>query len=347
MTTPSKPAAPRQIKVVNLDRQMCVLRFSNDGQILAAGGQDATVRRLDAATADLKSLSPLTGHSGWVTVLAFHPDGKRLLTGDSWGRLTCWPYTEATPKSLWTIAQAHDGWLRSLSLHPDGATVASGGADGKVRIWSSGDGKNQRELKASDGEVYSVVYHPDGKSLISGDAKTAVKQWDVSSSKVVRHLEASSMYGVFALQELGGARVMRFDARGARLAVGGSLCGSKGLGAPCITLFDWASGKAIQTIKLPGKGYVYDLAFHADDFLMAVTNGAPGQGQLLFVKPGAEAPFFQAPLPNPHALALHPGGKRLIVSATNGNSNGNGRIVGKNKEYPGNYSPLYVYDLPS
>ena len=141
MNTSKKPAPPKQIKVVNLDRQMCVVRFSNDGKLLAAGGQDATVRRFDAATADLKALSPLTGHSGWVTALAFHPDGKRLLTGDSWGRLTCGAFAEAAPKALWTIEQAHDGWLRSLSLRPDGACIATGGAVGKVRIWSSGDGK--------------------------------------------------------------------------------------------------------------------------------------------------------------------------------------------------------------
>lgn len=347
MNTPKKAAPPKQIKVVNLDRQMCVLRFSNDGKILAAGGQDATVRRLDAATIDLKPLTPMTGHNGWVAALAFHPDGKRMLTGDSWGRLTCWPFVEAAPKPLWSSAQAHEGWLRSLSIRSDGACLATGGADGKVRIWSSDDGMKQRELQASDGEVYSVLYHPDGKSLVTGDAKASVKQWDVSSGKIVREFDAPSMYAVFALQELGGARVLRFDAKGTTLAVGGALCGSKGLGAPCIVLFDWASGKAAHTIKLPGKGYVYDLAFHADGFLMAVTNGAPGQGMLLFIKPGEEAPFFQKALPNPHTLALHPGGKRLIVSATNGGSNGNGRLLGKNKEYPGNYSPLYVYDMLS
>ena len=231
MNTPKKPAPPKQVKVVKLDRQMCVSRFSNDGKIFVAGGQDATVRRLDAATVDLKPLAPLTGHNGWVTALAFHPDGKRLLTGDSWGRLTCWPFAETTPKPLWSIAHAHDGWLRSLSLCPDGACVATGGADGKVRIGSSGDGKKQREFIANGVEVYSVLYHPDGKSLVTGDSKAAVKQWDLASGKAVRELDARSMYAVFALQELGGARVMRFDAKGTTLAVGGALGGSKGLGA--------------------------------------------------------------------------------------------------------------------
>lgn len=344
MNTARKPPLPKQVKIVNLDRQVCVLRFSNDGKLLAAGGQDGTVRRLDATTAELKPLAPLTGHSGWVTTLAFHPDGKRLLTGDSWGRLSCWPYADAAPKPLWTVAQAHDGWLRSLAVSPDGASVATAGADGKVCVWSC-EGKKQRTLTGHGREVYSVAYHPDGKSLVSGDCKAVVKQWD-GSGKLVREFDAHPLYAVFALQELGGARLLRFDSRGTRLAVGGALVGSKGRPVPGVLLYDWATGKPLQTLKLLGTGYLWDLTFHPDGFLIGVTSGSPGQGQLLFVKPDTVAPLFQKALPNPHSLALQPGNKRLVVSATNSGSNGNGRLLGKNKKYPGNYSPLYVYDLP-
>jgi hypothetical protein len=59
-------------------------------------------------------------------------------------------------------------------------------------------------------------------------------------------------------------------------------------------------------------------------------------------------PFFLAPaMPNCHSLAVPPNYKRLVVSVTNGSSNGNGRVLDKNKEYPGNWSPLHVWDLPA
>src|SRR5262249_10526699 len=137
---------PKQVKVVNLDRQMCILRFSRDGKLLLASGQDPIIRRLDAATPDLKPLSPLTGHNGWVTAVAVHSDGKRLLSADSWGRLNCWPFTEAQPKPSWSLAEAHDGWIRAVAPSPDGQTVATAGADGKVGLWSCADGKKLREL---------------------------------------------------------------------------------------------------------------------------------------------------------------------------------------------------------
>ena len=50
------PPKPKQVKVVNLDRQVCVLRFSRDGKTLLASGQDPAIRRLDATTPDLKTL---------------------------------------------------------------------------------------------------------------------------------------------------------------------------------------------------------------------------------------------------------------------------------------------------
>jgi hypothetical protein len=35
-----------------------------------------------------------------------------------------------------------------------------------------------------------------------------------------------------------------------------------------------------------------------------------------------------------------------VVAATNGGSNGNGRPL-RNGEYPGNFSPLHVWEMPS
>jgi hypothetical protein len=50
-------------------------------------------------------------------------------------------------------------------------------------------------------------------------------------------------------------------------------------------------------------------------------------------------------MPNCHALAAHPDGKRVVVAATNANSSGNGRNLTKEKAYPGNTSPLHVWQL--
>jgi hypothetical protein len=159
------------------------------------------------------------------------------------------------------------------------------------------------------------------------------------------------MYRYDRMQDVGGVRCLAFDRAGATLACAGGQPSGGGFvqGVPLLLFFEWASGKATQSLKIGGEadGFVLDVAWHADGFAMAVTSGQPGNGKLFFHRLGDAQPFFLTPaMPNCHSLAVHPGGTRLVVSATNGGSNGNGRVLGANKEYPGNWSPLHVWDLP-
>ena len=118
-------------------------------------------------------------------------------------------------------------------------------------------------------------------------------------------------------------------------------------GIPLVLAFDWKTGlgKPVYKGATDAEGYVHDLHWHPDGFLTFVTSGQPGQGKLVFQRPTEPQPFFSQPVPNPHSLTFH--GRRLIVSATNANSSGNGRVKGKGEnDYPGNFSPLHVFDLP-
>ena len=163
---------PKLTRTVTPKSQLLTVRYSPCGKLLAAGGCDGKVYRWDL-TAGVSELSPLSGHDGWVQGLAFHPDGRRLFTADSWGRLTCWSYREDA-KPLWTVQAAHDGWVRQAAVAPDGKTIATCGADRQIRLWSAGDGQTVQEL-AGDQDVYSLAFHPDGKALVSGDLKGVVR----------------------------------------------------------------------------------------------------------------------------------------------------------------------------
>ena len=88
-----------------------------------------------------------------------------------------------------------------------------------------------------------------------------------------------------------------------------------------------------------------DLLWLDEGFLAGVTSGQPGQGRLFVWKPGDAKPLFEsAKRPNCHSLARH--GNMLAHSATNANSSGNGKVKGKDGDYPANTSPIQLWELP-
>ena len=60
------------------------LAFSPDGQRLASGSRDQTVKIWECATG--KELFALKGHAGWGNSVAFSPDGQRLASASSMTR---------------------------------------------------------------------------------------------------------------------------------------------------------------------------------------------------------------------------------------------------------------------
>lgn len=354
LTIPTDPHlakfTPKEIKVLTTDRQLGVLRFSPCGKFLFAGSLDNLVRRWDATVPEFPELPPLAGHNGFVQALAFGGEVPALITGDSWGELRAWPYAEAAPQPAWKVPAAHDGWIRQIAVSPDRKLLATCGIDKTVRLWLAADGQKQQELAGHAHDVYSVAFHPDGKSLVSGDLKGVVKHWDLSTGKPVRELDAGVFYHYDRIQDIGGVRCLAFDAKGETLICGGSkpLTGGFVEGTPVVILFDFASGAPRETVEVGQKqdGFVFDMHVHADGFIMAVTSGQPGKGQLLYRRPGEPAPFFVLAMQNCHSLSLHPDGRRLAVCSTSGGSNGNGRVVNEKGEYVGSWSPVHLFEFP-
>lgn len=343
------PTQPREIKTLKAEQQVCSARFTPCGKFLVAGCFDGLIRRWDAATDDFAELEPVAGHGGWVQAIVFRAEGELLYSVDSWGLLCCWNYGAAKPQATWKVAAAHDGWIRSVAVSPDGKLVATGGADRKLRLWGADDGKKVKEIDAG-ADLFCVLFHPDGKSVVTGDFKGFVTQWDVETGDRVRQFDATVLNKLNRLQDIGGVRCLTFDTAGTTLFCGGTKPENGGnvQGVPTLLAFDWSTGNATKTLALGNNGDVYacDAVFHPQGYLLIVTSGNPGTGKLLFQRIAEDAPFIDIKKPNCHSIALHPAGQRIAVVTTNANSNGNGRRIGKADEYPGNFSPIFVFDLP-
>lgn len=351
MTTqpPKKDApanAPKELgKPLLPPVQISRVRFSPDGKQLVAACFDGTVRRWDVSGREPVELPAITGHNGWVSGLAFA--GNVLFSVDSWGRLTASDVTAKGPQ-LWTVEAAHDGWARGVA-HAIDSPLATCGKDGFVRLWEPATGKRVAgfELKS---DLLSLCFAPDGKTLFVGDLFGVVRELEVPSGKIVRTIEARELFKLDRIQEVGGVKCLMVSDDGKTLLVAGAE--PKGGGfvqcVPLLIAFD-RTGNRLSQYKgaNDNEGYVTDLAWHPDGYVIATTSGQPGQGKFFFWKPGEAAAFVTGGKhPNCHSVALAPRGDVIAVSGTNANSSGNGRVKGAGGDYPANTSPVQLWTVP-
>jgi WD40 repeat protein len=331
------------------DRQLTGVRFSPSGDVMMSGGYDGTVRWWKPDDEGWAEQPALTGHHGWVAGPVFSADGQHCFTADSWGELRGWIRDENGWKSNWVVSDAHDGWIRQVAINHAGTQLATCGRDGFLKLWHTTDGQLQH-VHEHDAELFSVRYYPDGQSLITGDLYGHVDEWKSASLEHVRTLDVTELFTEHRLQEVGGARQLRFNADGTQLAIAGTRPKNGGnvQGVPLILLFDWKTGERSETLELGATSdvYVTDLEFHPEGYLLATTSGNPGTGQFVAMRPGEEKPFLiEKSLANCHAFSRLSEPNQIAVTSTNKKSNGNGRRLDEDGNYPGNYSIVTLFEL--
>ncbi|MBE9235138.1 hypothetical protein IQ227_03550, partial [Anabaena aphanizomenioides LEGE 00250] len=104
--------------------------YSPDGQTLASGSSDKTIKLWDVKTGNL--LQTLSGHSHWVNSVAYSPDGQTLASGSYDKTIKLW--NVKTGNLLQTLT-GHSNRIRSVAYSPDGQTLASGSRDETIKLW--------------------------------------------------------------------------------------------------------------------------------------------------------------------------------------------------------------------
>jgi WD40 repeat protein len=178
------------------------IALSPDGKWLAAGGflgtgetQDA-IRLYDFASGELKVL--LKGHDDVVHVLAFSPDGRRLISGSSDKTAILWdmsPVTapgaaaKAAPAILHPLhrLKAHTAHVNAAGFTADGARAVTGADDNDLRLWRVADGKEIAALKGHANRVRSLAVTRDG-TIASGDDSGEIRLWNGRTGAFLRTL---------------------------------------------------------------------------------------------------------------------------------------------------------------
>jgi WD40 repeat protein len=124
-----------------------------------------------------------TTESRSVGAVAFTPDGRTLITGDSGGRVFLWDVTDPAKTTSSVLLGDQGSEVLSLALTADGRIAAVGGDDGSIKLWDLVQRSERTALKGHKGPVTGLGFLDDGESLASTGYDRSVRIWDVAGGK--------------------------------------------------------------------------------------------------------------------------------------------------------------------
>ncbi len=206
-----------------------------DATLMAVAHPAGTIeltRLPDAAPA-----GTLAYHTGLTHVLAFSPDGARLVSGGAADGppVRLWDASSAAPVEGFAPEALPQATIGAAAFSPDGGLLATGWSDGIVRIWHTATWSLVTSLSAHTILVDDLQFGPDGDRVITSDIDGAVYLWDLPSLTPVQLASGGVPVRAVAIH-----------------ANGGPIAGALDDGA--VILWDGVEGASIRRLESPESG---------------------------------------------------------------------------------------------
>lgn len=155
------------------DSQVNRLCISPDKRFLAAAGHH-TVKLYDIKSTNPNPLLTFEGHTGNITGVAFHCEGKWMVTSSEDGTVKIWETRSGTVQRSYS----HGCPVNDVVIHPNQGEIIGCDRGGSVRIWDLAENNCSHQLiPEEDVSVSSVTVASDGSTLCAGNNLGNVFVW--------------------------------------------------------------------------------------------------------------------------------------------------------------------------
>jgi sterol desaturase/sphingolipid hydroxylase (fatty acid hydroxylase superfamily) len=291
-TETPRPALPHDLTLTGHTAAVLSVAISADGQRIASGSEDRTVKVWDAATG--QDLATLTGHARPVRSVALTADGKHVISGSYDKTVKVWDAVTGAEQRTLT---GHTGGVLSVAAAADERPIVSGGGDFLAKVWDAATGAEVLTLTGPPGAVLSVAVSGDGRRLASAHWETA-KVWDISTGQelLTLHGHTELVYSV------------AISADG-QYIVSGSMDRT-------VKVWDSATGQEMRTLT-GHTGPVYSVAISADG--QCIVSGSEDRTVKLWdAATGHELGTFTGHTDSVTSVAVSADGRRLVSGSRDG-----------------------------
>jgi len=273
------------------------LDFTPDGQRLAIGSEDGTIRLFEKLTEkEPLNFRTLTRTGRHVWTIDISKDGKYLVAPSDELQLEVFDLE----KYKADLKFAPGASTKAAAFSPDGAWLITGNRDGAIRVWSM-QTYIPVDLNGNKGTAHSLVVSPDSQLLAAAGSDGAIKLWKLNDLKADPELldpHSGPLYGLSFSPEPANP-----------------LLASAGWdGAVRI----WDPRTSVQKLVLRGhEGDVFGVSFRKDGKQVA-SAGADGTVRLWDVESGKELQVFRGSGRAFHTVRFSPDGTLLAAGSRDG-----------------------------